>query len=139
MKSYEKNYEGDNRTGVNQEGPHANRPVQRLTSTSIVGDKVENPEGENLGKIDNLMINLNTGMVEYVVLESGSFLGIGGKLFAIPFSELYLNPDRKVFILDKDKDYLQNMPGFDKSHWPATNDHTYFEEVNMYWGATVNR
>jgi sporulation protein YlmC with PRC-barrel domain len=101
MSLYEKTYETDNRTGTNQEGPDANRPVQRLTATSIIGDKIENAEGDDLGTIDNLMINLHTGRIEYVVLEYGSFLGLGGKLFAIPFSELRLAPGRHAFILDR--------------------------------------
>ncbi len=88
MKAYGKEYEVDNLTGRNHEGPNANLPVRRLTATSIIGDRVENLDGENLGKIDNLMININSGSIEYVVLESGSFLGLGGKLFAIPFGQL---------------------------------------------------
>lgn len=71
-----KTYETDNRTGRNMEGPDANRPLERLTATSIIGDKVENAEGEDLGTIDNLMVNLRTGRVEYVVVEYGSFLGL---------------------------------------------------------------
>jgi sporulation protein YlmC with PRC-barrel domain len=131
---YEKTYEADNRTGANQEGPDANRPVQRLTATSIIGDKVENTDGDDLGSINNLMINIHTGRIEYVVLEYGSFLGLGGKLFAIPFSELRLAPDRHVFILDRNEDYLKSSPGFEKNHWPDTNDHTYFGDVDSYWG-----
>ena len=137
MRSYEKNYEADNRTGQNFEGPDANIPVRRLTATSIIGDKVENALGESLGKIDNLMINLNSGIIEYAVLEFGAVLGIGGKLFAIPFSELHVDPTREIFILNKDKDYLKSMPGFDKNHWPDTNDHSYFEDVDTYWRTTV--
>src|SRR5688572_19201232 len=125
MSIYEKTYEADNRTGSNQEGPDANRPVERLTATSIIGDKVENTDGEDLGRIDNLMVNIHTGRIEYVVLEYGSFLGLGGKLFAIPFSEFRLAPGRHVFVLHRDEDYLKNSPGFDKDHWPDTNDHTY--------------
>lgn len=135
MAVQEKSYEVDNRTGINHEGPVANVPVRRLTASSIIGDSVENPEGEDLGKIDNLMINLNTGKVEYAVLEFGSFLGIGGKLFAIPFSELNLDPDRELFILSRNKEYLKQTPGFDKAHWPDTNDHAYFNDVNTYWGS----
>jgi sporulation protein YlmC with PRC-barrel domain len=130
----EKDYEVDNATGMNHEGPRANVPVKRLTASSIIGDKIENPQGENLGKIDNLMINLNTGRVEYAVLEKGAFLGIGGKLFAIPFAELKLDPVKEVFILNRNKEYLDRIPGFDKSHWPDTNAHTYFNDVNTYWG-----
>jgi sporulation protein YlmC with PRC-barrel domain len=131
----EKKYQQDNRTGVNQEGPNANRPVQCLTAKSIIGDAIENPEGERLGTIDNLMINVRTGEIEYVVVEFGSFLGIGGKLFAIPFRELRLNPDAQVFILNRDKEYLKESPGFDKTHWPETNDHTYFDNVKLYYGS----
>jgi sporulation protein YlmC with PRC-barrel domain len=137
MRTFEKNYEADNRTGMNQEGPDANRPLERLTATSIVGDKVENAQGEDLGSIDNLMINLQTGRVEYAVIEYGSVLGIGGKLFAIPFDELKVIPGRHVFLVNRDKDYLKMSPGFDKNHWPDTNDHTYYGDVNSYWGYPI--
>jgi sporulation protein YlmC with PRC-barrel domain len=128
----ENSYETANRTGVNNEGELANTPVERLTASSIVGDSIENMQGEKLGSVDNLMVNIKTGMVEYAVLEFGAFLGIGGKLFAVPFTELKLNPDKKVFLLDRDKEFLENLPGFDKTHWPDTNDH-YYHDVNMYW------
>jgi len=130
----ENTYQSDNRTGVNHEGPAANRPVQRLTATSIIGDRIENPQGEDLGKIDNVMINVHTGVIEYAVVEFGSFLGVGGKLFAIPFQELKLDGTRKKFIMNRDKEYLKEAPGFDKDHWPATNEHTYFDNVNLYYG-----
>jgi sporulation protein YlmC with PRC-barrel domain len=132
-KDKDRKYEVDNLTGINHEGTLANHPVQRLTATSIIGDSVENNEGENLGQIDNLMINLHTGHVEYAVIEFGSFLGMGGKLFAIPFRELRVNPAKKVFVLNRDKDHLKKSPGFDKTHWPDTNDH-YYEYVDNYYG-----
>lgn len=139
MTTYDKDYEVDNTTGINHEGPDANTPVRRLTATSIIGDRVENTKGENLGRIDNLMINILDGRIEYAVIEFGAFLGIGGKLFAIPFSELRLDPIREIFVLDRDKDYLKNIPGFDRMHWPDTNEHTYFDEVNSYWGTPGRR
>ena len=131
----EKTYQQDNRTGINHEGPDANRPVERLTATSIIGDRIENRQGENLGKIDNLMINLTTGEIEYAVIEFGSFLGVGGKLFAVPFRELQLDPEKKIFLLNRDNEYLKQSPGFDKAHWPDTNDHSYFDNVKMYYGS----
>ena len=134
MITKDKKYEVDNLTGINHEGTLANHPVQRLTSTSIVGDSVENNEGEKLGQIDNLMVNVHTGHVEYAVIEFGSFLGLGGKLFAIPFKELRVNPAKKVFVLNRDQDYLKKSPGFDKTHWPDTNDH-YYDYVDTYYGA----
>jgi sporulation protein YlmC with PRC-barrel domain len=127
-----KTYEADNLTGLNHEGVDANTPVHRLTATSIIGDKLENPSGENLGKIVELMINTGTGEIEYVVIEFGSVFGIGGKLFAIPFEELRLKPSEHTFILNRDKAYLKKSPGFDKNHWPETND-LYYEDVNVYY------
>ena len=131
----EKRYEVDNRTGINHEGKNPNIPVQRLTATSIIGDRIENAAGEDLGKITNLMINLGDGRIEYAVVEYGSFLGMGGKLFAIPFSELRVDTARELFVLKREKDYLKNSPGFDPAHWPDTNDHTYFNNVDTYWDA----
>jgi sporulation protein YlmC with PRC-barrel domain len=133
----EKNYEVDNRTGINHEGADANKPVERLTASSIIGDSVESPKGEDLGKIDDLMINLHTGQVEYAVVQSGGLLGVGKKLFAIPFQELQINEDRELFVINRDKDYVKNSPGFDASHWPGTNDHSYLDNVNKYYKTPV--
>ena len=132
-----KTYEEDNRTGTNREGADANRPLERLTATSIIGDKVENAKGEDLGTIDNLMINIQTGRLEYAVVEYGSFLGIGGKLFAIPFDELTVVPGEHIFTVNRDKEYLRMSPGFDKNHWPDTNDHSYYGDVDSYWGSAA--
>ncbi len=137
MAIQEKTFESDNQTGINQEGPVANTPVSRLAATSIMSDRVKNPRGEDLGKIDNLMINIQKGEVEYAVIEFGSFLGIGGKLFAVPFRELRLDPDNETFILNRDKEYLKKSPGFDKTHWPDTNEHSYFDDVRLYYGSYV--
>lgn len=132
MSSQEKSYSEDNSTGANHEGVDANIPVERLTATSIIGDKIENPIGEKLGKVNDLMINIQSGEIEYVVIEFGSFLGVGGKLFAVPFRELKLKPDEHIFIYNREKEYLKKSPGFDKDHWPDTND-KYYEDVNLYY------
>ena len=132
MPDQTQSYEADNQTGVNHEGELANTPVERLTAGSIVSDNVENDKGERLGTIHDLMINVNTGMIEYAVISFGAVLGIGGKLFAVPFKELRLAPEKRVFLLDRGKEFLEKMPGFDKHHWPGANDH-YYDDVNLYW------
>ena len=136
MDSTEKNFEMDNQAGTNQEGTNANRPVRRLTATSIIGDDIESPDGESLGTVKNLMIDINQGRIDYVVLKFGGFLGLGQKLFAIPWKEFQLDPLREVFILNRDKEYLKNSPGFDEEHWPNTNTHEeYYSSVINYWEA----
>ena len=125
--------EKDNLTGKNHENPNVNRPLKVLTATSIIGDKVENTEGEKVGKIKDLMIDLSSGKIDYVVLEVGGFLGINDKLFAIPFSAFKPNPHNQDFKLDVKKDFLEKAPGFDPNHWPETNNHE-FDSHTAYWG-----
>ena len=119
----------DNFTGVNTDGKHPNSPLKYLTATSIIGDKVYNPEGENMGKIEDIMIDINKGKIEYVVIEFGGFLTIGEKYFAIPFRLLQVDTANKAFIFNQPKEMLEKAPGFDMNHWPETNLHG--EET--YW------
>ena len=106
-------------------------PLKVLTATSIIGDKVENTKGEKIGKIKDIMLDITSGKIEYVVLEFGGFLEFNEKLFAIPFSALKLNPQKQFFILNIEKDFLKKAPGFEKDHWPETNEH--YTDVTTYW------
>src|SRR4029077_17651118 len=85
-----------------------------LSTSALIGDNVVNRAGENLGKIEELMLDLEKGRVAYAVLSFGGVMGIGEKLFAIPFEALKLDSTREHFTLDVDKDKLKNAPGFDK-------------------------
>ncbi len=127
-----KDLDKDNLTGKNHGHPSVNRPLKYLTASSIIGDKVENLQGEHVGKIKDIMIDLTTGGIDYVVLEVGGFLGINEKLFAIPFLALKPHPHNNDFLLDVKKDFLVKAPGFDKNHWPDTNSH--YLDVHRYWG-----
>lgn len=129
----ESNLEKENATGHNQLGPNANRPVHLLASTSIVGDKIVNKTGENIGKIKDIMINIKEGKIQYIIIEFGGFIGLGEKLFAVPFPALKLNAKEQNFILDVEKTFLETAPGFNPEHWPETNSH-YFD-VTSHWGS----
>ena len=72
--------------------------------------------------------------IAYAVLAVGGFLGIGEKYFAVPWRAFELDAQRKCFVLGVDKERLSDAPGFDKDHWPDTNDHTYYGDVDSYWG-----
>jgi sporulation protein YlmC with PRC-barrel domain len=61
-----------------------------LKGTDVIGAKVKNPQGEDLGKIEELVLDPTEGTIEYAVLSFGGFLGMGDKLFALPFSLLNL-------------------------------------------------
>lgn len=121
--------QNENLTGVNREGTHPNVPLKYLTATSIIGDKVHNEKDEHIGKIADIMIDITTGKIEYVVIGFGGFLTIGEKYFAIPFGLLRVDPGNKAFIFNQSREMLEKAPGFDMNHWPETNFHA--EET--YW------
>ncbi len=87
-----------------------------LSASTLQGDRVVNSAGEDIGKIDEIMIDTPTGRIAYAVLSFGGFLGMGDKLFAIPWSRLALDEDNKRFLLNFDKDTLKQAPGFDKDN-----------------------
>lgn len=115
-------------TGSSGPGPEI------MAADTLEGDTVVNRQNEDLGKIKDIMIDVPSGRVAYAVLSSGGFLGIGDRLFAIPWSALTLDTDRKCFILDVDAERLKNAPGFDKDHWPTMADPTWATEVHAYYG-----
>jgi len=107
-----------------------------LSATTIIGDKVLNTGGEQLGTIKELMIDLDEGLIAYAVLSFGGFLGMGDKLFAIPWEALTIDTEHHAFILDVDKEVLENAPGFDKDHWPdnAKYEANWLLGVYEYYG-----
>lgn len=115
---------------------HVNVQLRVLSATTIIGDRVRNEAGDDLGKIEELMIDLQSGCVSYAVLSFGSILGMGGKLFAIPFEALQLRAEEHKFVLNVDRQKLENAPGFDKDNWPDYPDDTWLNEVYNYWGYT---
>jgi sporulation protein YlmC with PRC-barrel domain len=106
-----------------------------MAAETLTGDKVVNRQKEDLGTIEHLMIDVEKGRVAYAVLSFGGFLGMGDKLFAIPWSALAVDTGEKQFILDIDKKVLQGAPGFDKADWPDMADRKWGAEVSTFYGA----
>ena len=105
-----------------------------LSSSSICSDHVKNAAGEDLGKIEDLMIDLHSGRIAYAVLSFGGFLKMGNKLFAIPWEALKVDPINKVFILHVEKSQLENATGFDKDKWPNMADPTFGSTLYRHYG-----
>jgi sporulation protein YlmC with PRC-barrel domain len=101
----------------------ANKSMQQVSrSSKITGAKVKNTAGENLGDIKDLVINPGNGQVVYAVVSFGGIMGLGDKLFAIPWRALNWTSPKNYYVLDLDKDTLKNAPGFDKKHWPENSE-----------------
>jgi sporulation protein YlmC with PRC-barrel domain len=95
----------------------------------IIGSKVINGKGETLGKIENLVVDIDTGRIVYAVLDSGGFLGIGDKLFPVPWESLAALPSEGIFFLNRSKEQMQKAPAFDKKNLP--------DMADMHWGEGI--
>ena len=105
-----------------------------LSASTLKGDKVVNKQGEDLGQIEELMIDLDRGRIAYAVLSFGGFLGMGDKLFAIPWQAFGVDTAEKRLVLNADKELLKKATGFDKSSWPNMADPTWGSNLYGYYG-----
>ena len=105
-----------------------------LAASTLTGNKVVNVQNEDLGTIEDLMIDIESGRIAYAVLSFGGFLGLGDKLFAIPWSALKLDAVEKRFVLNVSKELLEEAPGFDKRNWPDMSDPAWGVQIDTYYG-----
>jgi sporulation protein YlmC with PRC-barrel domain len=128
-------------------GPNQPGQAKRADGDSVVtnktfraeklqGMKVRNPEGEELGTIEDLVLDMQSHQVRYAALSYGGFLGIGDKLFAVPIETLRLkfDGDKSYFIVDVDKETLKNAPGFAKDAWPDFANPTWMAGMEKHYG-----
>ena len=102
-------------------------------TTTLLNQRVRNNAGENLGKVEDLVIDPDTGTIRYGVLSFGGVLGMGDKLFAIPWSALTMSPSHDYLLLNVDRRRLETAPGFDRSHWPDMADPSWQRHIHNYY------
>jgi len=109
-----------------------------LRSSDVIGMNVYNPEGKKLGDIDDVVLDGNTNRISYAVLSRGGVLGLGDKLFAVPWGAFeYRHLEPKKLFLNIDENTLKNAPGFDKKNWPDMADASFRESVGKFYTTQV--
>lgn len=118
-------------------------PWTLIRGNTFIGSDVENPQGQNLGDIKDVVIDRASGRIAYAVVSFGGFLGMGEKLFAVPWGAFSQKADKDTFVLAVDKERLKNAPGFDAHNWPqmasrewVTSLYSYYN-VPPYWTAST--
>lgn len=109
-----------------------------VNANDVIGVNVENMQGDNLGKIEALMLDKLNGKVNYVVLSYGGFLGMGNKLFAMPWSIFSYNKDKDCFQIPLNEEQLKNSPGFDKDSWPNMSDKMWSDSITRYYDTALS-
>jgi sporulation protein YlmC with PRC-barrel domain len=114
-----------------------------VLASKIIGENVYNRQYEDLGKIHELVIDAKEGRIVYAVLSFGGFMGMGNKLFAMPWSAFeFAKPEKRSFgydeyklMLNVDKEKLKAAPGFDRdAKWPDFADRTWGNSIYNYYG-----
>ena len=110
-----------------------------MGAETLIGDSVVNTAEEDLGEIKEIMLDMQTGQVAYAVLGFGGFLGLGEKLFAVPWQALHLDTVNKRMVLNVEKERLKTAPGFDKDAWPDMSDVSWAGGIHSFYGTDPNR
>lgn len=123
-------YKSNNGTGP---GP------QVMGANTLIGNDIYSQNEEDLGDIKEIMLDISTGKVCYAVLSYGGFLGMGEKLFAVPWEALKLDTENKRYVLNVDSTKLDSAPGFDKDHWPNMADEAWATNIHSFYGTDFKR
>ncbi|MBC7835525.1 MAG: PRC-barrel domain-containing protein [Phycisphaerales bacterium] len=118
-------------------GEHAVHPLMKVSD--VLSIDVTNAKGENLGDIEDLVLDVERGRIGYAVLSFGGIAGIGDELFAVPWEMLTPAPGSAKMYVTIDKAQLEAMDGFDKDNFPDMADPTWaantYQRFNRepYW------
>jgi sporulation protein YlmC with PRC-barrel domain len=103
-------------------------------ASDLIGMEVKNYQGEKLGKVDDLAVDLETGRIVQVILSTGGFLGIGDTQVAVPPGALHRDATDKVVHLNADKEKLKAAPKFEMSKWAVCCESNHVAEAYRYYG-----
>lgn len=101
-------------------------------ASTVIGMNVQDSAGKKAGDIEELMID-SRGHVAYAVVSFGGLLGIGDRLYAVPWDVLRIDRDQKTVFLDIRKETVERAPYFAKDKWPDPNDREWGPEVRKAW------
>ncbi len=113
-------------------------------ASQLIGMSIQNPAGKDVGDINDLVMDANTGKIRYAAVTYGGFLGIGNKMFAVPFEAFKFerdqdDADRSVLILNINEQKLEGAVGFDEENWPDFADNKFTEELDKRYGVDRQR
>lgn len=98
---------------------HDEIPAGFIKGSTLIGKHVNNSAGETLGKVKDVVIDLNQRTIAYAVLSSGGILDFGDKLFAVPIEAFHVDADGDHVVLDVPKESFNESLTFDDKNWPT--------------------
>lgn len=118
----------------------AERPImeeshQLISSDKVDGTVVYSTDGDRLGSVKSFMVDKRSGKAEYAVLQFGGLFGIGSDYYPIPWEKLSYDVERGGYVVDIDKQRLEQAPRYGTQEDKAYDD-VYNRQVYGYWGVS---
>ena len=114
-----------------------------LAISTLRGSHVGNCAGEELGKVDDFVVDLESGRIAYVIVSLGGFLGIGDKLVPVPWEFFSFRTEDHELFVDVEKQMLLDAPSFERSKWPDLGDEAWVGRIHghfaqkPYWNSDI--
>jgi hypothetical protein len=115
-------------------GPVSSPDQELMAAGALTGDRVINLHDEELGRIEEIMLDVPSGRIAYAVMFCGGMRGVAEQRFAIPWQALQLDADNECFVLDIDRERLEKAPAFNQDHWPSMTDPQWAVRIHDYYG-----
>jgi sporulation protein YlmC with PRC-barrel domain len=114
-----------------------------VRASQLIGMDIQNSQGEDVGEIHDLVIDGNSGQVKYAAVSYGGFLGVGDKLFAVPFEAFKVrrqaDDDEYMLTLNVTQQQLEGAQGFDDETWPDFANRDFTRDVDRRYGIDRSR
>jgi hypothetical protein len=105
-----------------------------IAASKVEGTSVYNRGGESLGSIYDVMIDKRSGQVAYAVMSFGGFLGMGERYHPLPWAVLDYDERQGGYVVDLDKQRLQNAPSYGVNETPDWSNRDYGRRIDEYYG-----
>ena len=120
------------------------KATMHVRASKLIGMNIQNTEGKGVGSINDLVVDADTGRIHYAAVTYGGFLGIGNKMFAVPFEAFQFraarnNANDRVLVLDVTQSQLEGSVGFDEDNWPNFADESFTQELDRRYKVQRNR
>ena len=92
--------------------PTATGHTTAILASKVRGTPVYNKEGEEIGAVEDIVLDKSSNNIMFAVLGSGGMLGLGEKYRPIPWSILDYDPNKGGYVVPLSKDVMEKAPAY---------------------------